>query len=375
MRKIFIYAFTALLAFTGVSVFAGGDQSFSDNENRQLTVFSDVAGADVLSGGFQSELTSYSNDQIPGRDLCMETATFLKKIAGRKDIGGAYIGEDGFYFNKKLNKDINLQRYEKNLKKVENIAERYKDKKVTVMLIPESGSVYSDKLPENAELFDDDGMYDMAEQILSACRVINMKEVLKSCTGESGGEYLFYRTDHHWTLTGAYEGYRTFTGKDCTYKTERLCDDFLGTLYSKALDRDAKKPVTDGGSFDEIWIPVINSVKDGKVTVTADGREIEMFDRSALNEKDKYKVFFGGNRGITAISTGNTGGKKLAVIKDSFANCFVPLLVGDYDEIVMADMRYASGNIEMIAKDADEILFLYELSNFAEDTNIAKLAM
>ena len=163
--------------------------------------------------------------------------------------------------------------------------------------------------------------------------------------------------------------------KRYAYEKEKLCDDFLGTLYSKVLDRKAKRPVTDGGSFDEVSIPEIDSVTDGKVTVTADGREIEMFDRSALNEKDKYRVYFGGNHGITTIRTGNTGGKKLAVIKDSFANCFVPLLTGDYDEIIMADMRYTSGNIDMIAKDADEILFLYQLSGFAEDTNIAKLAM
>ena len=375
MKKILIYVFTALLALTGVSVFAGGDQSFSDNENRQLTVISDVAGADVLSGAFQRELTSYSSDQIPGRDLCMTTATVLKKLTGRKDIGGAYIGEDGFYFNKKLDKDISLRRYDKNLKKVESIAEKYGTKKVTVMLIPESGSVYSDMLPENAELFDDDSMYDAAEKILSSCRVINMKKVLKSRAEKEDGAYLFYRTDHHWTIDGAYEGYRAFMGKDCAYEKEKLCDDFLGTLYSKVLDRKAKRPVTDGGSFDEVSIPEIDSVTDGKVTVTADGREIEMFDRSALNEKDKYRVYFGGNHGITTIRTGNTGGKKLAVIKDSFANCFVPLLTGDYDEIIMADMRYTSGNIDMIAKDADEILFLYQLSGFAEDTNIAKLAM
>ena len=130
------------------------------------------------------------------------------------------------------------------------------------------------------------------------------------------------------------------------------------------------KKVSEGGSLDTIKIPVLA----GKVQVTADGRDIGMFDMNALKEKDKYRVFFGGNYGITDIKSGSND-RKLVVVKDSFANCFVPLLTEDYGEIVMIDMRYFSGNIDMIAKDADEILFLYELSNFAEDSNIAKLGM
>lgn len=50
---------------------------------------------------------------------------------------------------------------------------------------------------------------------------------------------------------------------------------------------------------------------------------------NALKEKDKYRVFFGGNYGITDIKSGSND-RKLVVVKDSFANCFVPLLTEDY---------------------------------------------
>ena len=366
MKKLFIYIFTACLIAGGISVFAGADRSFSENENRYLTKLSDVLSADILSGEFQRQLMSYTSDQMPGRDLLTASATAVKKLSGRKDIGGAYIGRDGFYFDKKLDKDINFKRYERNLKKIENIALKYRDKSVTAMLVPESGSIYSGELPENAQLFDDNAMYDTAGSILKNCRVIDLRNTLKS----KKGDLLYYRTDHHWTLDGAYAGYEAFTGKKCSYDTREVCDDFLGTLYSKVLDKSAVKKVSEGGSLDTIKIPVLT----GKVQITADGRDIGMFDMNALKEKDKYRVFFGGNYGITDIKSGSND-RKLVVVKDSFANCFVPLLTEDYGEIVMVDMRYFSGNIDMIAKDADEILFLYELSNFAEDSNIAKLGM
>ena len=325
-----------------------------------------MLSADILSGEFQQQLMDYTSDQMPGRDLLTASATAVKKLSGRKDIGGAYIGRDGFYFDKKLDKDMNFKRYERNLKKIENIALKYSDKTVTAMLVPESGDIYSGKLPVNAQLFNDAAMYDTAGSILKNCRVIDLRDVLKS----KKGDLLYYRTDHHWTLDGAYAGYEAFTGKKCSYDTIEVCDDFLGTLYSKVLDKSAVKKVSEGGSLDTIKIPVLT----GKVKVTADGRDIGMFDMNALKEKDKYRVFFGGNYGITDIKSGSND-RKLVVVKDSFANCFVPLLTEDYGEIVMIDMRYFSGNIDMIAKDADEILFLYELSNFAEDSNIAKLGM
>lgn len=366
MKRIFIYIFTAFLIAGGISIFAGQDRDFSENENRYLTKFSDVLSANVLSGEFQQQFMSYTSDQMPGRDELMAAATAVKKASGRKDIGGAYLGKDGFYFDKKLDKDINFKRYKRNLKKTESVALKYKDKKVTVMLVPESGSIYSGRLPAHARLFDSDAMYDTAAEILTDCRIIDLRDSLKNRKTDT----LYYRTDHHWTLDGAYAGYEAFTGKKCTYDTETVCDDFLGTLYSKVLDRSAKKKVSEGGSFDTVKIPVI----DREVKVTADGQAIDMFDMDALNEKDRYKIFFGGNYGITDIKSG-INNKKLVVVKDSFANCFVPLLTEDYGEIVMVDMRYFSGNIDMIAGDADEILFLYELSNFAGDSNIAKLGM
>lgn len=366
MKKLYLYIFTAILLAGGISVFAGADRAFSENENRYLTKLSDVASADVISGEFQQQLMNYTNDQMPGRDIFMASATAVKKASGRKDIGGAYIGRDGYYFDKKLDKDINLKRYRRNLDKIQKTALRYSDKTVSVMLVPESAGIYSRRLPSNAQIFDDDKIYAMAEQQLTECRLINLKNILKQNTDKD----LYYRTDHHWTLEGAYIGYEAFTGKKCTYDTETVCDDFLGTLYSKVLDIKARKKVSDGGSADTVKIPVA----DIKANVMADGKSIDMFDRAALNEKDKYKVFFGGNYGITEINS-KVNDKKLVVVKDSFANCFVPLLTGDYGEIIMIDMRYFSGNIDMVAADADEILFLYELSNFAADSNISKLGM
>ena len=67
----------------------------------------------------------------------------------------------------------------------------------------------------------------------------------------------------------------------------------------------------------------------------ADGKQTEVYDWAALKEKDKYKVFFGGNYGEVVIHGGCRNGKTLLILKDSFANSFAPLLVSQYETIVM----------------------------------------
>ena len=96
---------------------------------------------------------------------------------------------------------------------------------------------------------------------------------------------------------------------------------------------------------------------------------------TAAREKDKYKVFFGGNYGETTISGGCDNGKTLLVIKDSFANSLVPFLTADYENIIMLDLRYYMGSTQQLIKEKNvsEILFVCEMSSFANDKNMVKL--
>ena len=63
------------------------------------------------------------------------------------------------------------------------------------------------------------------------------------------------------------------------------------------------------------------------------------------------------------------------VIKDSYANSFVPFLIPYYREIVMVDPRYYYGNMRKMMKseDLDEVLFLYNANTFFADTSMAEV--
>ncbi len=362
MKKLyitFIALFLAVIVLPAAFVFLGEDKSFSDNENRMLQTAPELRGDDVLSGRFQEKLTDYMSDQFPARDVWTELGTEIKKAAGFKDIGGAYLGNDGYYMEKITPQDVDERKFESNLVLINDFIGE-SGVPASVLLVPATGTVMSDKLPAHALMYDAQAMYDTARGLLDGVNVPDLYSALSAETGEQ----VYYRTDHHWTWYGAYTAYREYM-PDGAYgaQPELFSEDFLGTTYSKTLDPSAKK--------DSVYIaPVAGTVK-----VTADGKDIAFYHNEARNEKDKYKVFLGGNYGQTTITGGCDNGKTLLIIKDSFANSLVPFLTADYENIIMLDMRYYMGSArQLVAQEGvDEILFVAEMSGLANDNNMVKL--
>ena len=155
------------------------------------------------------------------------------------------------------------------------------------------------------------------------------------------GEYIIYRTDHHWTTYGAYEAYVRImnalgAGENIIAKDEfsvEKVDGFSGTTAARANFPCCPRDVL------EIWtLP-----DEGDYTVIADGADIGGFyNRERLEPSDKYSVFLDGTHGVTAVTKKSGEARKtLLVIKDSFANCLIPFLSREFD-IVALDISSAA---------------------------------
>ena len=360
LYTIFIVLFLTMIVFPTLWVFTTDDITFSDNENRMLQTAPKLSAKNVADGSFQEDITAYISDQFPARDTWTAVGSRVKKLIGMKDIGGAYLCSDGSCIEKLTQNDVDSTKFRANLGLVQTFAED-SGCKTTLLLVPAAGTVLSDKLPRGAEMYDAEALYKTAEGALTG---VTLPDLYTALTG-SDSDYLFYRTDHHWTQEGARAAYNCFTGGHgaCKAVPDLFSDAFHGTTYSKTLDATAP--------YDSVYtIPVPNGI-----TVTADGKDIPFYDRDAQNEKDKYKVFFGGNYGQLTIE-GGTGEGTLLIIKDSFANSLAPYLTYDYAKIIMLDMRYFMGSaLELVkSENVDEVLFVNEMSSFSKDNNLVKLA-
>lgn len=367
--RIYIIIMFILLFIPIVFAVIIPQKKYSYNENRYLNKFPKLSVDDVISGKFQEKFVSAYNDQFILRDFMMEVATAVKKAEGFKDINGVYIGKEGYYITKVTDNDLEREKFIENLRYVEYFACK-QELPIYIMLVPSTGNVLSDKLPFNAPMYNADEMYNTVSTVLDSADLIDVREDLNQ---QKMSMQIYFKTDHHWTLQGAYAAYGKFclsTGlKKHSYglfSPRKVSDSFYGTVHSKVLDFSAKP--------DNIYAI---SVDEENISVICDGKSGSVYDESKLETKDKYAYFFGGNYGRVDINTKNVDKPKLLVIKDSYANSFVPFLFEYYSEITMIDPRYYNESVINISKKEsyDEILILYEISNFVEDSNLRKLTI
>lgn len=367
--KIFFIFIIALFFLGGITAVVPGNRTFSANENRYLTQFPKISLSGILSGEVQEDMTNAVNDQFRWRDGWIRMSTRVKKAMGYQDIGGVYLGKEHYYFAKVMNQDISQTNYFQNLRFVNFLAKQQTEAEVTVMLVPSPGTILTDYLPKYATLYDSDKMYQEASELLEGVSVVDLRTALKQ---ESEERQIYYKTDHHWNLRGAYVGYQDYCqsrGRQArdydSFGIKAVSDSFYGTLYSKILDPAAVPDELAAPTN----LPELDVVCDKK---THDG----IYDSSKLKEKDKYAYFFGGNYGEVDIKNdqAETEGK-LLVIKDSFANSMIPFMVEDYSEIKLLDMRYYKKSVKEALEEyqPDEVLVLYEMSNFAQDHNLSQL--
>ena len=155
------------------------------------------------------------------------------------------------------------------------------------------------------------------------------------------------------------------------YQSEVLSDQFLGTTYSKAnLYTVQPETIMYYKNPNEYPLEVEYRAGD-KVTETSNS----LIEEKYLNEKDKYSAFLNGNQAITKITTGNKNGKKLLIVKDSYANSFAPFAVNDYEEVHMIDLRaYRQSTMDYMEQNGiTDVLLLYNVQNFTEDSNVYQL--
>lgn len=363
-----------VLMGTGIFTLLHSQTTYSANENRTLTVVpTEISVGSVLKGDFQDRLTEALSDQFPAREKLLALSAGIRKTLGRRDLSGAYLGQDHYFFEKVTDSDIDWSNYRKNLDRIEQVAEKYPECKVSMMLIPSSGVILKDKLPANAAIYDAAAMYEEAEDRLGQVTLVNPTDSLRQAAEED--HQVYYRTDHHWTTYGARCAYLTWKEEadDAIYQTVTVTNSFYGTLYSKTLDASAIP--------DTIKAATINGTAPDQeaasgITVTINGETSTMYHYDKLEEKDKYQFFFGGNFGEVRID-GGSGEGTILVLKDSFANCFVPYLLNDYATVIMVDLRYYPGSLNSLidTEQPSDMLVLYEMNNFANDTNQAKLSL
>ena len=345
------------------------DKDQSEMENRTLETRPRFRMSSILSGDFMEEWESYLSDQFVGRDTWRSLKVGLDRLGGARMENGIYIGKDG-----QLMEDIEVpdeNQLDANLTAIRDFADTYEDIPVTMMLVPDAACILNDSLPAFAKVEDQRQMFSMVERSLGdSVGWVDTASILNKHKSEK----LYYKTDHHWTTQGAFYAFRDAAQTlgiegdvSDDFVSYTVTDSFNGVLAaSSGVGLDEKEQI-------DIYVPtggdddlVVSYVDESRKTTS-------LYDSSKLETRDKYGVFLGGNTSVIDIRTVSTSQKRLLVVKDSFADCFIPFLAPYYREIVVVDPRYYSGTMADIMESyrITDALILYSGNTFFTDNNIS----
>lgn len=347
------------------------DKEFSVEENRKLKTKPEFSVDNLFYNRFTSKYEKYVADQFILRNFWINVKSSTEILTGKKENNDVYLGDDDYLIAKfkKPDKD-NL---DEKLKAINNFSNENNKLSKYIMLVPNKIKVLQDKLPEFAPV---ENQLEYINKFYSGLekdiKTINVFDTLN----KNKDKYIYYKTDHHWTSEGAYYAYLEFckssgiTPKDSSsYDIQKVNNEFYGTLYSRAgvknIDSDTINVYLPKNPEDVL----INYLEEKKKCAS-------LYNSSSLNTKDKYSAFLGGNHPIIKISTMSDSVKKLLVIKDSYANCFIPFLTSHFSDIIVVDLRYYSDDVNTLIKDYNitDVLMLYNVNTFFEDESILNIS-
>lgn len=173
-------------------------------------------------------------------------------------------------------------------------------------------------------------------------------------------EYLYFRTDHHWTALGAYYAYRSWCESAGieplpldSLEKRRGSRRFLGSLYrrNKTLKMRRRADRVD------YYVPPVTHEAVRYSRLRPKRAVAGSFLREGLRG---YKMFLGGDYPLMIANTSVQNGKRVMLVKNSYGNPFAIFLLSHYERVVVVDYRYQKRSLPDLIEehDIDDLVFL-----------------
>ena len=414
--------FLLLAALTVVAWLLPLRPNSSDDEKRQLARFPEFSASALLSGEYFADIDAWFSDTFTFREHWLSASEFIRTLYGSSDIGiyggltssdevpdptpepteeisrwdvvdkdtwhGNVVDEDDFVnFGTVLQIEDACYEffffYQAGADRYAQVTSRAAE------VAGDRAQVYSVLAPTAIGIMFDQEYLDKIGTASESEAMRYMYGAMKNVRGVDtfdalryhNGEYLYFRTDHHWTAMAAYYAYREFCRTagyepaDLDDFEEKVFDGYMGSLWSYANRSHALTPDT-----------VHAFVPPGDITTTVTTIKgttcgIDLIgDMSNSSAGAKYLCFIAGDNPFTHIQNRSlANGMCAIVIKDSFANCFVPYLTQNYSDIYVIDYRsYREMTLDGLIDTygADDIIFVNAISVAQADvstTNMMKV--
>jgi len=380
-KIINVVAFLVIIfALFALNLLFSNKSGISEREKRELASMPNLTAKDYADGSFFKDYETYFADRFVFRDSFIHISDIFMSFKGYASDGVEIV---------KTNANLTNNSSENN--EVSNAGqfiivnnagfETFTYNEYFMSFYINSINYYADNLSEDVKIYSiiapTSIEFNLPEKYTSLTESqkkgidyvnsklrdnVNSVDVYSNLEANKG-EYLYFKTDHHWTALGAYRAYEAFMlEKDekpaalDSYERIESNSEYLGSIYGITSNKKLEN------NKDSIWYyninePLTYEVHDKNNEVIHDE---SVFYPRYFNREGKYAVFMGGDVAFAKITTKNTDKNKIMIIKDSYANAFIPFLIPHYSEIYVADPRSCQYNIinTIEQNNIDELLFV-----------------
>lgn len=377
-RKGFYFcllAFTSVLLLLLLSIVSlfWPTRRFSASERRNLAQRPKLSYEGIVDGTFSNEVESYLADQYPARDIWVYLNSLQNRILGIDYQNGIYRGKDGYLIQSFDQSGIDEEDQEKQAI-LTSFFERNSQIQSYVMLVPTAAWILEDYLPSGAPQGDEKSWYEswLSTSKISELSNVTVVDCADALDKSAKTNQIYYRTDHHWTTYGASVAFGELAKQmDLPYQADEfeahtVHTQFQGTMMSSSGFYSGTKDTID------LYLPkepetILVTNKEAQTSATT------IYSEEGLLGDDPYEVFLGGNYGLLNIRTGSQSGRKLLLLKDSYANAMLGFLTPYFSQIDIVDPRYYSSDLDMqiAVNQYTDLLILYNLQSFAKDSSLA----
>ena len=369
--KIITVVFILLLAASAGLLVHGN--SGENDENRELNTMPPLTRGMVMSGEFASGAEAFVNDRIAYRN---ELIGISQQIDGYRGVASPA----GTIIRANVDMGTGSQQVSDILVEDGKVTEMFKMDIETVDRYVAAVNSYADKLngvnkyaalvPTQLEFAEpiysnlEDSQSEAIDYIYSQLDADITPVDIRSALAPHTDEYIYFRTDHHWTMLGAYYGYLAFC-KAADMDTVEISDyevhektDFHGYLSDFISDKSLldKPDVLEWYDID----------KDGKISnnlraYEKDGSWHTYHTPVFYDERIDYDFFLGADHPLAVYRNSEVkNDKTILVISDSFVNAFAPWLMKSYSTVVLINPRSYYSTLQAAADEfkPDDVLVL-----------------
>lgn len=344
-EKIIVAVFFLFLAGFSFAAFFLPDIAVSQKERRTLANKPEFSIENIMNGKYMEKLESYFLEQFAGRELFRtikaETET---KLFGKSDSNDYYKIDKGIY---KLETGLN----EKNIIRAAEAFTRirrdiFPEAEAYFAVIPDKNYFVAEEYGYPS--YDYEQLNKLMQEHMQGIDNIDIYGFLEISD--------YYKTDLHWKQEAIPDvAEELLGGMNISLDTPSIAkNDFYGGYAgASAFVSEPEK----------IKYLTNNTIENAVVYDYETKKETTIYQADKLEGTDAYDFYLGGARAMLTIKNPeNKNGEKLLVFRDSFGSSIAPLLLEQYEEITLVDLRYISEEYFAELLDTSEyntILFLY----------------